>query len=156
MRRPYPLAGFTRLSFVTLLLASACFCLNPALADQKTNPEPVRTTLPAGASTHASKIMEAPIMSPEERNALYIQWGLVIVGGLIAITGVVVWVFLLTRKEAEENEEREEENAYTVPTPPPASDEVKPEATASSDSPATAETTGTADAAASTANKTES
>ncbi len=153
MRRPYPLAGFTRVSFVTLLLASACFCLNPALADQKTNPEPVRTTLPAGESTHASKIIEAPIMPPEERNALYLQWGLVAVGGFLAITGVVVWVFLLTRKEAAENEEREEENAYTVPAPSPVSDEVKPPP---SESAAAAEATAAADPAASTANKTES
>jgi hypothetical protein len=151
MRRPYPLAGFTRVSLTTLLLASACFCLSPALADQKTNPEPVRTTMPSGSTMHASKVMEAPIMPADERNALYLQWGLVVVGGLIAITGVVVWVFLLTRKEAEESEEREEENAYTVTTPPPATDETKPTVAAAAEPAVAAEATAEADAAASTA-----
>jgi hypothetical protein len=155
MRRPYPLAGFTRVSFIALLLASACCYLNPAIADEKT-PEPVRTALPSGASTHGSKIMKAPIMSADERNALYLQWGLVIVGGFIAITAVVVWVFLLTRKEAEENEEREEESAHIVATPPSASDEIKPVVAATPAPTPAGEATLEGDATASPANKTDS
>jgi hypothetical protein len=156
MSRPYLLAGFTRISFIALLLASACFCVKPAVADQKTNPEPVRTSLPVGASTHASKIMMAPIMTPDERNAVYLQWGLVAGGGLLAITGLVVWIFLNTRKEAEENDDREEENAYTVDTPPTTVDETKPVVAATSESASPAVSASESEAAASGANKTDS
>lgn len=172
MSRPNLLARLTRTSFIMLVLVFACCLLNPALADQKTNPEPVRTSLPAGESTHASKVMMAPIMSQDERNAVYLQWGLVMAGGLVAITGLVVWVFLNTRKESDENDEHEDENAYTVgtltPSPAPV-DESKP-AVSSSPSPTSStsstgaassesqssKSTGLESDAASTVNKTDS
>lgn len=98
----------------TLVTTAVCFV--PALADQKTTQEPVRTTMPTGESTHSSKLMMAPVMSADERNGLYLQWGLIFGAGFVVITVVVVWIFMMTRKEsATSDDDGVNANAYTVP-----------------------------------------
>jgi hypothetical protein len=114
-------------------LATVTFCFSPALADQKPAPEPVRSSMPAAASTHQSEFMMAPLMSDQERFAFYTQWGLVIFGIFAAITALVVWIFLYTRKEAAEPVADENANAYTVPEQPAANAGKQPEATSQTD-----------------------
>lgn len=115
MARPANLSRrFARVVLPVAVLACTAFG-STALADQKVNQEPVRTTMPAGASTHESKFMMAPVMSADERQALYLQWGLTFAGIFIAVGALVVWIFLNTRKEAGAPAADEDENAYTVP-----------------------------------------